>query len=179
MNFLPLNLHSFSFPNFGLERKEPRKAWGSLLEASLEGWGWGGWGGGGWPAHVPCHPGVLTLRPLFWFLVCLFVLDLFGLGLGLEMHWAAWHRGEKECCKRTGSESWPVPRPCGQRAFAVFKGGEKGKKNRVLGAEWLGMMSVSLWACGHYRDSASAFSCVFKLFFFFSFLKQHVKYSVR
>lgn len=43
-----------------------------------------------------------------------------------------------------GSQSRQVPRPCGQRAFAVLK--RKKDKGRVLGAEWLEMKSVS---CGH------------------------------
>lgn len=63
-----------------------------------------------------------------------------------------------------------MPGACGQRAFAVFKGGKKSQKNRVLGAEWLGVKSVS---CGHAVIIETLHQlCVFKLFFFF--LKQHM-----
>lgn len=136
VNFLPRNLDSFSFPNVGLEKKGLRKAraWGSSLEAASQG-------------DVASPSGILAPSPLFGFLCRWFVLALWTcLGPGDAL------RQSKPC--KEPYESWQVPRPCGQRGFAVFKKKKVGRGGGVLGAEWLEWCQEP-WACGHYRDSTA------------------------
>lgn len=117
----PVHLHSFSFPSCGVQftkfLRKPPSPRGSSLEPSFP--------------QAPWH---LALCLGF-----LFVLVLFGLGLGREM----WCRGRRECCTRTSSESWQVPGPCGQRVFAVFFK----KKARRARCGWKGgQWAVGLWS---------------------------------
>lgn len=148
MNFLPLNLHPFSFPK--------ARAWGSSLQASCQG-------------HIAGHPSALTPSLLFSFLVC----------VGLVWTWlgpgdALGQRGvdrrvsaAREQVLSPGKRQGPVVREC---LLCLRK---KGKKSRVLGAEWLEMMSMSCGLAVIIGRLLHQLYLVFLSFFIF-FLKQHM-----